>query len=221
MTPSLHDIYQALWERFGPQNWWPGESPFEVIVGAVLVQNTAWKNVERAIDQLRAAEVLSPQAMAQLHDEELAELIRPAGYYRLKTRRLRNLLNYLVDHHEGDLDRLFAQNRETLRAELLAINGVGPETADSILLYAAELPVFVVDTYTHRMLARHGWIDYDADYHQMQEFFENQLEADVSLFNEFHALIVRVGHLYCRKQPKCEECPLCDLLPEGGIVEPW
>ncbi len=220
MTATLDEVYQRLWDAYGPQHWWPGQSPFEVMVGAVLVQNTAWKNVARAIENLRDADLLTPQPLYEVPVAELEELIRPAGYFRMKARRLRNLLDYLFQQHDGSLEVMFATDLETLRGELLAINGVGPETADSILLYAAEKPVFVVDTYTNRVLKRHGWIEYEADYHAIQDHFQATLERDVSLYNEYHALLVRVGHLHCRKTAKCDECPLAELLPPGGIVEP-
>ncbi len=220
MTATLDEVYSRLHAAYGPQGWWPGDSPFEVMVGAVLVQNTAWKNVERAIDNLRQACLLTPHTLYQLPVEELQELIRPAGYFRIKARRLRNLLDYLFQQHAGSLEQMFSLDTDTLREALLQINGIGPETADSILLYAAEKPVFVVDAYTNRVLKRHGWMDYDADYHQIQEHFQASLETDTALYNEFHALLVRVGHLHCRKTPHCDQCPLADLLPEGSIREP-
>jgi len=190
------------------------------MIGAVLVQNTAWKNVERAMENLREAELLDPISLYDVPAEELETLIRPAGYFRMKTRRLRNLLDYLFERHDGSLDEMFASDRETLRRELLRINGIGPETADSILLYAAEKCVFVVDTYTNRVLKRHGWIEYEADYDQIQDFFQSGLPPDLPMYNEYHALLVRVGHLHCRKRPICSGCPLEDLLPEDGICEP-
>ncbi len=158
--------------------------------------------------------------MYQLPPEELEELIRPAGYFRMKTRRIRNLLDHLFTQHEGSLSAMLKVDTETLREELLQINGIGPETADSILLYAAERPVFVVDTYTNRILKRHGWIEHEADYSTIQAHFQTHLEADSQLYNEFHALLVRIGNLYCRKKPRCEECPLSKWLPEDGICTP-
>lgn len=219
MSSPLLEIYRRLLDAFGPQGWWPGETPFEVLVGAVLVQNTAWKNVERAIDNLRDADLLDPRGLGAVALPELAELIRPAGYYRLKARRLKNLLDFVLNEYGGSLDDMFAVGLPALRQQLLTVNGVGPETADSILLYAGQLPTFVVDTYTARVLKRHGWIEPEADYHAIKEHFERNLEEDVELFNEYHALLVRVGHLHCRKTPKCEECPLKALLPDGGIEE--
>lgn len=221
MTATLREVYDRLLAAFGPQHWWPGQSPFEVLVGAVLVQNTSWRNVERAIENLRQRDLLQPDALYAVPLEELEELIHPAGYYRIKARRLRSLLALVVDRYGGSLDAMFGTGLWALREELLAVHGIGPETADSILLYAGGLPTFVVDAYTHRVLARHGWIDFDADYHQIKEHFEASLPEDAALFNEYHALLVRLGKDYCRKTgPRCKECPLADLLPEGGPLEP-
>ena len=222
MSNTLKKVYERLHVVFGPQQWWPGESPFEVLVGAVLVQNTAWTNVERAIANLRDAGVLTPRALYALAEKELAELIRPAGYYQVKARRLRNLLNLVVEEYDGSLDAMFSTDLATLREQLLGVSGIGSETADAILLYAANKPTFVVDTYTHRILARHGWIGYDADYHEIKDHFESSLPPDERLYNEYHALLVRLGKDYCRKTgPKCEACPLADLLPASGIIEPF
>jgi len=217
---SLIQTYERLLAAFGPQHWWPGDSPFEIMVGAVLVQNTAWKNVERAIANLRDAGLMSPHALYAVPTDELAELIRPAGYLQVKARRLRSLLKF-VDEYDGSLDALFQTDAATLRERLLSIHGIGPETADAILLYAGGLPTFVVDTYTHRVLARHGWIGYEAGYDEIKDHFESSLPQDAKLYNEYHALLVRVGKEYCHKTaPTCESCPLADLLPSGGIVEP-
>jgi endonuclease-3 related protein len=221
MTGNLIEAYERLLGAFGPQHWWPGDSPFEIMVGAVLVQNTAWRNVERAIANLRAAGVMEPRALYALPPEELAELIRPAGYYQVKTRRLRNLLKFVIDKHDGSLERMFRTDVATLRDHLLAIHGIGPETADAILLYAGGMATFVVDTYTHRVLARHGWIGYEADYHEIKDHFESALPADAALYNEYHALLVRVGKEFCRRAaPQCDACPLTSLLPDSGIVIP-
>ena len=216
----LQEVYDRLFAAFGPQHWWPGQTPFEVMIGAVLVQNTSWKNVERAIESLRVEGMLEPHALYALEDETLETLIRPAGYFRIKARRLRNLLRLVVQQYDGSLEAMFSTNPSTLREELLSVNGIGPETADSILLYAGAIPKFVVDTYTHRVFARHGWVEFEIDYHGLQDYFESRLEADAVLYNEYHALLVRVGHLYCRKTPKCKDCPLDDLLPEGGPLTP-
>ena len=167
MPAKLTLVYDRLLAAFGPQHWWPGESPFEVMVGAVLVQNTSWRNVERAIANLRDADLMEPRTLYSLAESELAELIRPAGYFQVKARRLHNLLRLVVDEYDGSLEAMFRTDLATLRAELLGTSGIGPETADAILLYAAGRPTFVVDTYTHRILARHGWIGYDADYQEL------------------------------------------------------
>jgi len=220
MSGILQQVYERLWAAYGPQHWWPGDGPFEVIVGAVLVQNTSWKNVERAIQNLRDAGLMEPRRLACIPLPELEEYIRPAGYYRIKARRLRNLLEMIVRRYGGSLERMFSRPMDVLREELLEVRGIGPETADSILLYAGQMPTFVVDAYTHRVLSRHGWIGFDADYYQIKEYFEGQLEPDVQLFNEYHALLVRVGHLHCRRRPKCSGCPLEPMLPEGGPLQP-
>ncbi len=220
MTASLRQVYDRLLQALGPQHWWPGQSPFEVMVGAVLVQNTNWQNVERAIDNLRQADLLEPHALFGVPAEELEELIRPAGYFRVKARRLRNLLALFVGQYDGCMASMFGTEVAAVREELLAVHGIGPETADSILLYAGELPVFVVDAYTHRVLARHGWIDYHADYHTIQDFFQSGLPEDTELYNEYHALLVRLGKDYCRKKkPRCVKCPLGEFLPDGGPFE--
>lgn len=220
MTSKLETIYQRLLARFGPQRWWQRQAPLEVLVGTILAQNASWKNVQQAIENLREADMLDIDRLNASSDEELEELIGPAGHVRLKARRLRNVLAYIVRQHGGSLEAMFASNPQTLREALLSIKGVGPETADSIMLYAGKLPTFVVDASTHRVLARHGWIDFEADYHTIQEYFHAGLPADAQQFSEFHALLVRVGKEYCRKTPLCDTCPLCDLLPEGGPLEP-
>ena len=222
MSSKLLDAYERLLNKFGPQQWWPGESPFEVMVGAVLVQNTAWRNVEHAIKNLHDAGVMEPKSLYVLAAEELAELIRPAGFFQVKAKRLRNLLEFVVEEYGGSLDAMFKTSLSTLREQLLAVNGIGPETADAILLYAGGLPTFVVDTYTHRILARHGWVGYESDYQEIKDYFESALPADAPLYNEYHALLVQAGKDYCKRTaPKCEACPLRDMLPVGGIVEPF
>jgi endonuclease III related protein len=217
----LTDVYHCLFNAFGPQHWWPGETPFEVIVGAVLTQNTNWQNVERAIRNLRDADLLDPRALYDVPVEELEGLIQPAGYFRVKARRLRCLLEFLVERYDGSLERMFQIALPELREQLLEVHGIGPETADSILLYAGNLPSFVVDTYTHRVFSRHGWIGFDTDYHQIQDYIQGELPQEVPLYNEFHALLVRLGKDFCRKtNPKCAECPLHALLPLGGPLKP-
>lgn len=197
-----------MFRHYGPLHWWPGETPFEVMVGAILTQNTAWLNVEKAIANLKAAKVLDPHKLFKLSPAKLAKLIRPAGFFRLKTKRLKNFLQFLMEECDGDIDKLKHQPLEKLRHKLLAVNGIGPETADSILLYALEKPVFVVDAYTRRILHRHHLAKIDVTYHEMQELFMRHLKPDVFHFNEYHAQIVNIGKDFCRTKPKCEQCPL-------------
>ncbi len=206
---QLQEMYDLLSGHFGPQYWWPGDSPFEIMVGAILTQNTNWKNVERAIANLKEAEVLSLAAMSELPKSQLLEYIRPAGYFNIKAGRLQNFFSLINEEWGGDLDSFLRQAASTLREQLLSVKGIGPETADSMLLYAAEQPIFVVDAYTHRILHRHDIIDESFDYYQIQELFMDNLEEDSRLFNEFHALIVQVGKEFCKKsKPACDLCPL-------------
>lgn len=202
------EMYHLLVAGLGHQNWWPGETRLEVMVGAVLTQNTNWKNVEKAIQNLKDMELLTLQGLKDITTEELSQVIRPAGYYNIKADRLKNLINFIETEYEGNLDLLFKEKTETLRQRFLSVRGIGPETADSILLYAAGRPVFVVDAYTHRILYRHGMVDDHADYHELQGLFTDHLPQDVNLYNEFHALIVNTGKNYCRKKPACPGCPL-------------
>lgn len=217
--PPLLDVYDELFVAFGPQHWWPGDTPFEVVVGAVLVQNTSWRNVERAIADLKQQNLLDVHRLVRLETPRLEELLKPVGYFRVKAKRLRNVLRFLVDQHAGSLDSLFALPLDVAREQLLGVNGVGPETADSILLYAGNLPKFVVDAYTRRVLVRHGWLATSATYDDMQRLFERRLAEDVPLYNEYHALVVRVGNKYCRAKPKCDDCPLRHRLPRSGPCE--
>nr|WP_320011686.1 endonuclease III domain-containing protein [uncultured Desulfobulbus sp.] len=206
---TLELLYLRMFDHFGPQHWWPGESPFEVMVGAILTQNTNWKNVERAIDNLKGVGLLSFSAMAELPTGLLAEYIRPAGYYNIKAARLQNLLLFIREGFGDDLEGFLAQPLAELREQLLSVKGIGPETADSIVLYASEQPSFVVDTYTHRILSRHGLIDEECDYSCLQELFMDNLACEAALYNEYHALLVRVGNMYCKKKnPDCDGCPL-------------
>ena len=220
MSSTTQRLFKKLLDHFGPQHWWPGETTLEVMVGAVLVQNTAWKNVEHAIKNLRDADVLHPDKLLALDASDLAELIRPSGYFRRKAQRLRNLMEFFVHEYDGLFATMQATDTATLREQLLCVHGVGPETADAILLYALEKPVLVVDSYTHRVFARHGWVSYEADYHELQEYLTSELTADVALYNELHALLVQVGKDFCRKTPRCEQCPLREMLPPSGLVEP-
>lgn len=209
----LLDMHQAMLEALGPSGWWPADGPFEVAVGAVLTQNTAWSNVEKAIANLRDAGALSPRSMDGLTPERLADLIRPSGYYRIKALRLKALLSFLREECGHDLEALALRDTRDLREALLAVKGVGPETADSILLYALEKPTFVVDAYTKRILGRHALIAEDAGYEEMREFFMDVLAPDTALYKDFHAQIVRVGKDWClKKAPRCAGCPLARFL---------
>jgi endonuclease-3 related protein len=201
-------IYEILLKTFGPQRWWPAETPFEVMVGAVLTQNTNWKNVEAAIGNLKAAALLSPAPLNQASHAEVALCIRPAGYYNVKTQRLKALVKWFCEKFGGKVQEMSKLDTGALREELLSVRGIGPETADSILLYAVNKPVFVVDVYTYRIFARHGLVPDDADYIETQAYFESSLPHDAALFNEYHALIVRLGKEFCRKKPVCDSCPL-------------
>jgi endonuclease-3 related protein len=201
-------LYEALHRRYGPQCWWPARSAFEVVIGAILTQKSAWVNVERALGQLRRAGVLRAASLAALPQARLAALIRPAGAFRVKARRVRAVLDHLRARHGGDPRRLLRRPWPELRAELLAIPGIGPETADAIGLYGAGRPVFVVDAYTRRILARHGLMAGDADYATIQGLVQGNLPQDPGLFNEYHALLARVAREHCRARPRCEGCPL-------------
>ncbi len=201
-------LYDKLLTHFGHRNWWPAETPFEVCIGAILTQNTSWKNVVKAIANLKNMDCLDPVRLYRSDLDKVAEMIRPAGYYNVKARRLMNFVVYLVEKHDGKLESLFQPEKMQLRKNLLSINGIGRETADSIILYAAQKPIFVVDAYTKRVLHRHGFIHEKADYDDVQDLFENALPEDVNLFNDYHAQFVAVGHNFCGKKPKCNECPL-------------
>jgi len=218
ITEQLKEIYQLLFDRFGPQHWWPGETQFEIIAGAVLTQNTNWANVKKAMANLKSAHLLTPEKLYHLDLSQLAELIRPAGYYNIKAKRLKNFVNWLFHKYDGQLTNLEDLNTDQLRAELLAIKGIGPETADSILLYAFNRKIFVIDAYTARIACRHGLIQPDADYEQLQELFQSNLPADSQLFNEYHALLVRLGKEFCRPKAKCSACPL-EKLPHTLNIE--
>ena len=208
MIAGLEEVYDRLSSFFGPRNWWPADTPFEVIVGAILTQNTAWANVEKAISNLRQQDLLTPERMWTLPEESLKTAIRPAGYFNQKARRLRGFLRVLFEEYDGQVDTLFSLETDTLRSALLATSGIGPETADSILLYAARRPVFVIDTYTIRVLVRHGFLSEETNYHEAQRFMTDHLPVDTALYNEFHALFVALGKDYCKPRPRCEGCPL-------------
>lgn len=208
---ALLKIYQRLFKEFGPQHWWPGQTKFEVMVGAILTQNTNWGNVEKAIKNLKQQRVLSPQALKDISPSQLASLIKPAGYFNVKTKRLKNFIEFFWREYNGDIHRMRKEPLSVLRPKLLSVNGIGPETADSILLYALDKPIFVIDAYTKRFLYRHNLAPQNADYHSLQKLFMSSLREDVTLFNEYHALIVHLGKHFCRTKALCEGCPLQPL----------
>jgi len=207
----LIDMFDRLYSFYGPQDWWPAETPFEVIVGAILTQNTAWANVEKAIMNLKKADLLSPRALKAASQKTIARLIKPAGYYNVKSKRLKNFVNFLFLKYRGSLSKLSSLKTWELRKELLSVNGIGPETCDSVLLYALEKPAFVIDAYTKRIFSRHGFFEEDAGYEEVRNFFMEQLPLNKDLYNEYHALIVRLGKEHCRKIPKCKDCPIIYL----------
>ncbi|OGW37822.1 MAG: endonuclease [Nitrospirae bacterium RBG_13_39_12] len=211
MKNLLMKIYRALYKAYGPRHWWPGETPFEVMVGAILTQNTSWKNVEKAIQKLKNKGFLSAEGIRQLRKSQLAPLIRSSGYYRIKADRLKAFVSFLFEEYNGDLKKMRRERMETLREKLLEVKGVGPETADSILLYGLKKPIFVVDAYTKRILSRHGIISEQASYGEIQDLFMNHLPPDERLFNEYHALLVHLGKTACRKIPRCDSCPLKEI----------
>ena len=216
----LSSLYRHLFRHFGPQRWWPARSRFEVMVGAILTQNTAWTNVEKAITALRGASLLNLRAIDRVPQEHLAGLIRPAGYYNMKAERLKQVTRFLLTRYGGSVRRMRRTELPVLRGELLEISGVGEETADSMLLYAGDLPIFVVDAYTRRVLERHGLIAANTRYGEVQRLFMTHLPADAALFNEYHALLVAVGKTYCRRTPDCDGCPLRYDLPNGSPLLP-
>ena len=205
---DLEAIFQRLFEHFGPQHWWPAETEFEVVVGAILTQNTAWSNVERAIDALKKANLLSMDGIYHCNEDKLAELIKPSGFFRQKAKRLKHFVDYVVNQWNGSIETFLSQPMAVLRDQLLKLNGVGPETADSIILYAAKQPSFVVDRYTHRMMFRHGYAPEHYHYEELRRLFMDNLPQDVWLFQEYHALFVRLGKEYCTSKPRCQGCPL-------------
>jgi endonuclease-3 related protein len=209
----LKEFYKTLYTSLGPQGWWPGRTRFEIIIGAILTQNTNWSNVEKAIKRLKKGRLLNPGRMHGLSIRELSEYIRPAGYFNIKAKRIKAFLNHLFDNYGGSLDWFLKRRTASLRHELLTINGIGPETADSILLYAAGRPVFVIDAYTKRVLTRHGLAGENAGYEDLQRLFMESLKHDAKIFNEYHALIVGVGKEFCKtKDPLCKVCPLNEFL---------
>ncbi len=210
---KLELIYKTLLRTFGPQHWWPGETPFEVAVGAILTQNTNWGNVEKAINNLKSARSLSAKKIHVMPANSLSVLIRPAGYFNVKAKRLKTFISFLMKNYHGSMAIMKREDVHSLREKLLSVNGIGPETADSILLYALDKPVFVIDAYTKRVLSRHKIMDHDKAYEDFQELFHSSLKRDLKLFNEYHALLVAVGKNYCKPKPQCDKCPLNKLRP--------
>jgi endonuclease-3 related protein len=205
----LIEIYNRLATHFGPSHWWPGDTPLEIMVGAILTQNTSWSNVERAIKRLKAEGALSVSFLHQVDEEILSEWIRPAGYYRIKAKRLKLFFNFFFSEYQGQIKKMQVQPLGFLRQQLLQVNGIGPETADSILLYALGMPIFVVDAYTYRIFSRHQLINEEVSYDDLQAYFMDRLPVNPQLYNEYHALLVRLGKEFCKKKiPRCQECPL-------------
>jgi endonuclease-3 related protein len=212
MKRKLEYIFKRLYSVFGAQHWWPADSVFEIMVGTILTQNTNWSNVQKAISTLKEKRLLTALKLYQLPQRQLASLIKSAGYYNVKAARLKSFLEFFFERYAAKIKLMGEQDPGALRRQLLTVKGIGPETADSILLYALNKPVFVVDTYTKRILSRHGLIKAEVDYSQLQDIFMRNLKNDVQLFGEYHALLVKLGKDYCRKQkPKCEICPLWSI----------
>jgi endonuclease III related protein len=212
MKDLLLEIYERLYLAYGPQHWWPAETPFEVMVGAILTQNTAWKNVEKAIGALKSEGILNFDGLRRVRRSRLSSLIRPSGYFRLKAERLKNFIAFLSREFDGDIRCMGLEDTAELRKKLLSVTGIGPETADSILLYGVGKPIFVIDAYTRRILSRHGMIAEKASYDEVQEVFMTSLSHQRELFNEYHALIVHLGKCVCNKSPKCGICPLNNMM---------
>ncbi len=204
-------IYQKLYSSIGPRHWWPGDSPFEVIIGAILTQNTSWKNVEIAIRALKEKNLLDPLKLYRVGDRLLANTIKSSGFFNIKAKRIKTFMSFLFENYQGSLEKMFSEGLIPLREKLLKINGIGHETADSILLYAGGKPIFVVDAYTKRILARHNLISKTASYSEIQELFMENLKKDAGMFNEYHALLVYTGKYFCKKTPNCENCPMKGL----------
>ncbi len=207
-TSELRRVYAALRKSFGHQKWWPGDTPFEVMVGAILTQNTAWANVEKAILNLKRSRKLSFEALRRVPAKQLSQMIRPAGYFNVKADRLKCFMDFLHRECRGDLSELKRKTTPVLREKLLAVKGIGPETADSILLYALGKTSFVIDAYTKRIFSRHGLARDHETYERWREIFMRALPENRDLYNDFHAQIVRTGKDHCRKVPRCEKCPL-------------
>ena len=207
----LLTIYQKLYKVIGPRHWWPGDTPFEVIIGAILTQNTSWRNVETAIRALKKNHLLDPVKLLKVDEGILANTIRSSGFFNIKAKRIKNAIRFLFENYQGHLGKMFSEDLIPLREKLLTINGIGPETADSILLYAGGKPIFVVDAYTKKILLRHNLISKADGYDETQALFMENLEKDVQMFNEYHALLVYVGKYFCKRIPGCGNCPMKGL----------
>ena len=211
MEQILSDIYHRLYQAFGPQRWWPADTAFEIMVGAVLTQNTTWTNVEKAIGNLKAAKYLNPEALQRTSRKKLAALIRPAGYHNVKAGSLKNMVSLVMEGGGGDPPHLLKRPLDRLRRELLDVKGIGPETADSILLYAAGYPVFVIDAYTRRILERHDLSHGGESYGELRRMFMDNIPSEPQRLNEYHALLVHLGKYFCKPKPRCTGCPLESL----------
>lgn len=210
---QLMKYYEAMRKRFGHRDWWPGESPFEIMIGAILTQNTNWQNVVKAIDNLKANGLLEPRALHAADTAAVAALIRPSGYFNQKTKKLKAFLDWFAGY-DYDIEALKRKSLASLREELMSVKGIGPETADDILLYALDMPSFVIDAYTYRVLHRHLLAGEEATYDEIKELFEDNLPKNVGLFNDFHAQFVEVGKYFCKREPECDKCPLKNFLPK-------
>ena len=215
LNVDLIKVYNLLYNHYGPQRWWPGEGPFETIVGAILTQNTAWHNAERALANLKEADALRPSRIRSLTKYKLATLIKPSRYFNAKAKKLKEFVEVLGQRYQDDLERFFSQELDTLRGELLSIYGIGPETADAIILYAAQKPSFVIDTYTKRVIARLSTNFHRQSYADLQELFHENLPRNVHLYNEYHALLDHHAKMQCRKEPSCADCCLLELCRTG------
>ncbi|MFC1731240.1 endonuclease III domain-containing protein [candidate division KSB1 bacterium] len=218
--PGLPELYSILFDQYGAQNWWPADTPFEVIIGAILTQNTNWKNVERALSNLREAYLLNPEGLFEATTEKIAGLIRPSGYFNQKARKIKAFMEYFHNKYNSSINRMSQTTLEALRGELLELYGIGKETADSILLYAVDKSAFVIDTYTKRILSRIGYIEESLSYASLKQWIENRIPRDIIIYKEFHALFVRHGKICCRPRPDCRECPvnrMCRFYLSGGF----
>ena len=212
MERELLKMYKLMRAHFGCRNWWPGETSFEVCIGAILTQNTAWSNVKKAVENLKNEKLLSSRKILNSSNKQLSFLIKPSGYFNQKARTLKTFCRFLIYNYNGSCSRMSKVDTTELRNKLLSVKGIGPETADSILLYACNKPVFVIDVYTKRIFSRHGFFKENIRYDRAQFFFETNLKRDIGLYNDYHAQIVETGKNYCRKKPRCEACPLKGLL---------